>query len=329
LGLNLPVRFRASNGNLEPTFVAHQIRGLKLDSPYGLGLVPSGKNIVGSVRIYNYSFKDTVDFTYDILYQTATADNNNYVSDPDITKATLLLTNNVTAIPGREANKGDNWRDVSFLWHTPANNESGYLFVRINYGGAQLNVDNDWGYVSVAAYDSSILGSGAKSIQDRRALASDSTDLRIHDVVIRDGDGNIIEPDSIPQDAPIYIEGIVALDAEEAVLKGSHYVFLDLFLNGKSLVASRHEPYMKSNTKKVFHLRYDPTSHRDDRKLETLTLSARADAVYANADLDPTNHTRELRFAGADNPQSGGCSALGIGFGALALAGAALLRKKK
>jgi hypothetical protein len=149
----------------------------------------------------------------------------------------------------------------------------------------------------------------------------ENLDLRIHvdDLTVRDVEGNTLKPDALPQDKPFYIDCDVALDAAgEPTDDGTPIVYLELFVNGESRVASQHTPYMGKNTKYKFELRYDPELHKDIVELDTLVLEATSHLGVHLSDANPDNHTATMHFAsssggGGDTPSGsssgGGCDA--------------------
>jgi hypothetical protein len=314
------------------------------------GTLPTNTATTATFRIFNYSFVDTAAFTCDILFQPVSYVSGGYADAPDLSKATTVISRglSVPAIEGRENGPGDNWQDVTFDWTTPAQDGAvGYIHVKINYPGAQLSVDNDWGNVLLGFYDPATLA----ALTDSSANASNipganasGLDLSVVDVVVQDKEGNTLDKNALPQDRPFSIECTVTLDgAETAERQGAPLVFLELFVNGDAGVASKHVPYLPRGGKHRFRIDYDPTIHRNLVDLKTLTLAASTHEALQESDLDPDNHAMILTFAakgdGNDDDDgktggkngSGGCSAFAAFplTAAMLIAAALALRARK
>jgi hypothetical protein len=164
-GLLLPKRYTWSGGKLvaSTTSEAREIRGVGFTS-YVYNALPTGEEETVTFRIFNYSFKNTEAFTYDVYYQTMTSG----TDQPDVSKAAKVTSGSVSAIPGRSNNTTapDNWHDATFKWKTPSAAGNGFLHIVLNYGSTQLSTTNDSGYIEVGIYDASeFMGaSGAKAI---------------------------------------------------------------------------------------------------------------------------------------------------------------------
>jgi hypothetical protein len=330
-GLLLPFRFNTDTGLHNTTNATYKLRGMNFDKAIYLNTLPTGVETTGTFRIYNYSFVNTAQpITWQVLYQKA-AVVGGYPEDPDLSKATAIsgASGTVPVIVGRDYDAAsDNWTDVSFKWTTPSGDESGYLHVKLTYPGAQLSVDNDWGYVYVGAYAgyTDSMNSHSANAYD----AGEDLDLRIHDLVVRDVDGNVLDPDALPLDEPFYIDCVAALDkVGEPASGGTPLIYLELLVNGESMVASQHVPYMPHGSKYRFHhIRYDPTLHRDLVELKTLVVEATSHLEIHKLDANQDNHAVTMHFAGSSpnpNPDptpSGGSSSGGgcdAGLGAIAL----------
>jgi hypothetical protein len=326
------------------------MRSVSFDKAVYLDAFPTGVTTTGTFRIYNYSFVNAdKPVTWTVSYQKV-AVANGYPEAPDLSKATRVTSGTVPFIDGREADPiGDNWVYVPFTWTTPSDVETGYLHVQLTYPDAQLSVDNDWGYVYVGTYaftgdmvPKSANGASAKTgAVDSIALDSyeswENLDLRIdvEDLTVRDVEGNVLDPNALPQDKPFYIDCAVALDetGNGAAATGTPIVYLELFVNGESRVASQHTPYMGKGTKHKFEIRYDPTLHKDLVHLETLVLEATSHLGVETADANADNHKATMRFAGTGAGEntggSSGCNAGAAGVLALFALGFVLAERRK
>jgi hypothetical protein len=278
------------------------------------GTLPTSTETKATFRIFNYSFVDTSTFTCDIRFQPAVYVNG-YPEAPDLSKATTVIERglSVPAIEGRENGLGDNWQDVDFVWTTPEQDGAvGYIHVKINYPGAQLSVDNDWGNVLLGFYDPATLAvptSPSSSADTAGApVGASGLVLSVGGHEARDKAGNALDKNALPQDRPFTIECAVALDGLETARHGALLVFLELFVNGDAAVASKHVPYMPRGGKHRFRIDYDPAIHKDLVDLKTLTVSASTHEALQESDMEPGNHFETMAFAA-----KGGASGVGGG----------------
>ena len=136
--------------------------------------IPVNTLVNSTIRIYNYSFVKTGQVTVNVLFQGF----DDLDTPPDVTKADKLATYTIPMIPGRDSGAStNNWQDMQIDWTTPSQPTNGYLHVVLStpdvtidpvtakailgydskgnaqYGGGNLNPNNDQGYVLVGIYD--------------------------------------------------------------------------------------------------------------------------------------------------------------------------------
>jgi hypothetical protein len=162
---------------------SHEIRGIQFDNADYFAVdnslngqaIPTDTPVSTMIRIYNYSFVKTGQVTVNVLFQSF----DDTDTPPDVTKAESLKTATLLMIPGRESGaNSNNWQDMKVTWTTPSQPTNGYLHVVLStpnvtiepktgkailgydsttgnaqYGGGNLNPNNDQGYVLVGIYD--------------------------------------------------------------------------------------------------------------------------------------------------------------------------------
>ena len=333
-GLFLPLRFNA-DGNKNKTAGAYRMRGTTFEPSLFHGVVEIGESIKVGFRVYNYSFVATNETPYEVFFQPLTFDRGGMPEEPSLARATSIHTGKIRNIPGRDESAADNWHDETFTWQAPAREGSGYLHFVLRPEGPELNVDNNYGYVMVGFYNPDHVPAqsygaqtGAASVSAASISAASIAEtlaLRVHDLIVRDMNGRVIDPDDdgdYPDAGPFEIELVLALDATaDAVVRGTPMVRVDLLVNGEALAASEHATYMENETKFPFRMVFDPKMYRDLVELEYLLLRVSAYLLPAN-DID----IRDIANGGGndnsdDNDSNnarggGGCNA-GAAFGAL------------
>jgi hypothetical protein len=342
-GLLLPNRYTWSGGTLVTNTAsnAFQIRGVNFTN-YTYNSLPTNTQETVTFRIFNYSFKNTDKFTFDVYYQPM----NSGTDQPDITGATKIASDqSVPAIPGRSnnANAPDNWHDASFQWTTPSAPGNGFLHIVLKYGGAQLSATNDKGYIEVGIYDASeflgLSSANAASAADTRAdaraaLEADGAKLSIVSAVVTDEEGSEIQG-SLPLDKPFKIAATVRLDGLPDGRSGLPVVKVNLYVNGIP-VGSKHIPYLASGQSRTIEMDYDPSDHAEVATLKSLKVLAFSEATgFKRNGEDELSASVEMNFADADedinsSSGSGGCNAGAIALmSGLAALGAVLRTRKK
>ncbi len=343
-GLLLPFRYLTSGAD-NTTVDRLLVRGVSFEnagttfdyqSLPGKAL-PIGTPVRGTFRVINYSFVGTnAPLTVSVHYQPLAASE----SKPDFAKAQQIAQIPINLVRGREEYPDkDNWEEIAFDWTTPSTPGGGYLHIKLDYQGQQLNKDNDYGYVLVGTYDPNNLPTDSAAASQKTAAAVSALDLAIDSVTVRalnddDTPGETLDPKALPRDRKMEIECTVKLSATgQTAVKALPNVRLFLFGNERSILGGREVPVLAVGNSWTFRATYDPAV-RGNVKVDKLRLYVMSPTLRTRDESDMANNIRELAFTGSSGGSTGGgsSSSCSAGFAPLAIAAlcaTALLRKKE
>lgn len=331
-GLLLPFRYDTSDGSpSKSVYKSHRVRGVVFAAPQDeeggyaslaisglpVEVFVCGMKAEGMLRVYNYSFKPSGKVTLSVSYQKISTQD----EVPDITKATVVDTVDISRIPGREEND-NNWRETFFKWTVPGERQLGYLHFKVDYDGEQLSTDNDRGFVLVGcapAEDFAALESLNTASTDGMRTAAALPNLSIESVTMTDSEGREIHNANEVADGEIInVICTVAMTPNGSGRKAVPAVRLFL-LSDRSVLASAQFPLLEANQKHDFEFSFP-------KMPGTLRLLASSPFLRAADDPNPADNVYVLNPASDGGSGGGGCA---TGAGALCLVLLALAANRR
>ena len=290
-----------------------------------------------TLRTFNLSFVNTEAVTVKFYYQPwkydengspLTTSENDPVDDPAAKGLELIGSDTINNIYGRTANTNstDNWEDAKFSWKTPDNEEMGYVHAVIEYGGKQLNANNDRGYMLIGVYDPakfsdiSAYRSGNTAPAPVTIPDAEKPDLEITSVkayrINSDGStGEEVEITPALRDQKLKIEvtakftgGKIPLYSKASNIKRLPYLRIALLTgkdgNNRAVLGATEVPVTSSGTVEKASFIYDPARTTVSNGLGVLAFSP---FLPVQNQKNMTNNSKVLWESVGGG--SGGCSA--------------------